>query len=119
MNQHYNAVDTLLHSTIIPGDSLEGVVAMLEANTEATLALAYEQRTANLIAYATSIDDTDTAAFAQIKERLERPEPPKPAPVEHYRVGPAKCNCGFDAYQINGIMIDYSEEFAIHLRRNR
>ena len=70
MSQHYDAAGSLLHSTIIPGDSIEGVVAMLEANTEATLALAYEQRTANLIQYGTYIDDTDHAVFTQIKERL-------------------------------------------------
>lgn len=43
-------------------------IAAISALTEATLALAYEQRTANLIAYATSIDNTDAAVFAQIKE---------------------------------------------------
>lgn len=104
------------------------LIIATRAQVEATLALAYEQRTANLIALAqmehrnsTTVGfhaDYDSAA---IHERLgvQEPEPPKPAPVEHYRVGPARCNCGFDAYKINAIMVDYSEEFAHHLRMNR
>ena len=101
-----------------------GIIAT-RAQAEATLALAYEQRTANLIAFLSAPDrDMDEATRAlnlQIIERLGLPafEPPNPEPIQHFRVGPARCNCGFDAYKISGIMIDYSEEFAIHLRANR
>lgn len=38
--------------------------------TQATLAVAYEQRTANLIAFIKVIDDTDRATMIEIKERL-------------------------------------------------
>lgn len=37
----------------------------------ATLALAYEQRTANLIAYIETVDDTDRETMIEIRERLE------------------------------------------------
>ena len=40
-----------------------------------------------------------------------------PPPVQHFRTGPARCNCGFDAYKLNGIMLDYAELFASHLHR--
>jgi hypothetical protein len=39
--------------------------------------------------------------------------------VQHHRVGPARCSCGFDAYELRGIMIDYAEEFAAHMRSVR
>lgn len=35
---------------------------------------------------------------------------------EHYRVGPGKCACGFDAYKIDGIMVDYHIELQAHMR---
>ena len=35
---------------------------------------------------------------------------------EHYRVGPGKCKCGFDAYKYHGIMLDYHEMLMAHLR---
>jgi len=46
-------------------------------------------------------------------------EQPKPAPVAHHRTGPGKCACGFDAYKISGIMVDYHEELMAHLSRGR
>jgi hypothetical protein len=44
---------------------------------------------------------------------------PQPKPVRHVRIGPGRCACGFDAYQIRGVMIDYHGELMNHLSRNR
>lgn len=121
MNKHYEAALEWINLNA-PADTMEGLNVMLAAQAEATLALAYEQRIANLIAFnyvGGKMHSRTTHINIEERLGLSDPEPLKPAPVEHYRVGPARCNCGFDAYQINGIMIDYSEEFAIHLRRNR
>jgi len=46
------------------------VVGRIEANTQATLALAYEQRTANLIAFFATLDARPTV-YAEIAERLD------------------------------------------------
>ena len=40
------------------------------AQAEATLALAYEQRTANLLEYAINVDDKHLALYAEIESRL-------------------------------------------------
>ena len=39
--------------------------------------------------------------------------------VQHYRTGPGKCACGFDAYKLSGIMLDYHDLLLNHLRSNR
>ena len=82
MNKHYAAAAEA--STQLADEEITGVMYAAEEGitdetmqfsalnriAEATLALAYEQRTANLIQYGTYIDDTDQAVFTQIKERL-------------------------------------------------
>lgn len=119
MNQHYGAAQAII-STAVPGDTLEGVAALQGAQVESALAEAYEQRTANLIAYLAHCEGDEYATVrAEIQERLDLPGPPEPEPVQHFRVGAARCNCGFDAFKINGIMVDYSEEFQRHLVKNR
>lgn len=40
-------------------------------------------------------------------------------PEQHYRVGPAKCACGFDAYKIQGIMVDYGAYYDLHMDKAR
>jgi len=127
MNQHYEDAKRLDTESSLLNEwgFTEREILAARANTYATLALAYEQRTANLIAFnyapERDMDDAGRALNVQIIERLGLPvvEPPKPEPVKHFRVGPARCNCGYDAYKINGIMIDYAEEFSMHLARNR
>ncbi|WP_461169309.1 hypothetical protein [Arthrobacter sp. Z1-15] len=68
MNQHYEDARSIL-SIRVPGDTLEGVVVMLEAQAEATLAVAYAQETANLIAHASNVNP-NADVVAQITERL-------------------------------------------------
>lgn len=55
VNNDYAAAHDILNM-VVPGDTLEGVVAMLEANARATLALADAQHTANLL---TLMGDSD------------------------------------------------------------
>lgn len=74
MNEHYDEA-----LKIIRGDSdqLEGspapteMMLTIDANTHATLALAYEQRTANLIAAIGIMLDSKAQISAEIQERLE------------------------------------------------
>lgn len=66
MNKHFKVAE----ANIAAASNVNDGRLLIAAQAFATLALAYEQRTANLIAYATTIDDTDAAVFAQIKERL-------------------------------------------------
>lgn len=35
--------------------------------------------------------------------------------VKHYRVGPARCACGYDAYKVGGFFPDYHAMFMAHL----
>ena len=35
--------------------------------------------------------------------------------VQHHRVGPARCACGYDAYKVGGFFPDYHAMFAAHL----
>lgn len=44
------------------------IAAAIDANTEATLALAYEQRTANLIAYAAHLGQTSNHSAMSVLE---------------------------------------------------
>lgn len=53
INEEYIAVAGVTDETM--------ALSELTRNTEATLALAYEQRTANLISYVTTIDDSSPA----------------------------------------------------------
>lgn len=46
------------------------LIIATRGQVEATLALAYEQHTALLMAYASAIDNTNADVLAQIKERL-------------------------------------------------
>lgn len=46
---------------------------------------------------------TDTTA---LRKQLE--------PLEHHRVGPGECACGFNAYRIRGIMLDYGDLLSRH-----
>lgn len=48
--------------------------------------------------------------LAELRAKLDDGE-------RHYRVGPARCVCGFDAYKINGIMVDYAAHYDLHRRR--
>lgn len=63
-------------STHLPGnpywDELMTEIGLSDDQQQisATLATAYEQRTANLIAYSVHIDDTDRAVIDQIIDRL-------------------------------------------------
>lgn len=40
-------------------------------------------------------------------------------PVEHRRVGPARCACGYDAYKVGGFFPDYHAMFMNHLNAVR
>jgi hypothetical protein len=35
--------------------------------------------------------------------------------VQHHRVGPARCACGYDAYKVGGFFPDYHAMFMAHL----
>lgn len=71
-NPHFDSAQELI-TGIRPhqGRHLEFDAAL--AQTEATLALAYEQRTANLIAYVAQIDDTSASipVVNEISTRLQ------------------------------------------------
>lgn len=91
---------------------------------EAILANAYEQRTANLLSlWANDKRPGDPEWIKVHNGIIDRlgllKNVSDPAPVKHFRTGPGKCNCGYDAYQAYGIMLDYGELLDSHLRRNR
>lgn len=94
------------------------------------LAVAHELRTQTLAIIATSTSPDGTYALeaklvdwaqTQLADRIAftPPPPPPPTPVKHHRTAPGKCACGFNAYAIRGIMIDYHEELMSHLRSHR
>lgn len=48
---------------------------------------------------------------AEVRERIAVEE----RAVKHYRVGPARCACGYDAYKVGGFFPDYHAMFMAHL----
>lgn len=48
---------------------------------------------------------------AEVRERIAAEE----RAVQHYRVGPARCACGYDAYKVGGFFPDYHAMFMAHL----
>lgn len=48
---------------------------------------------------------------AVVRERIAAEE----RAVKHYRVGPARCACGYDAYKVGGFFPDYHAMFMAHL----
>ena len=68
-----------------------------------------------------------TYPLERIADALERiasaldppgdPTPVDPPPVEHRRVGAARCSCGYDAYVVGASMLfpDYHAMFMNHL----
>lgn len=50
-------------------------------------------------------------AQAEVRERIAAEE----RAVKHYRVGPARCACGYDAYKVGGFFPDYHAMFMTHL----
>lgn len=78
VNNDYAAAHDILN-LVVPCDTLEGVVVMLEANARATLALADAQHTANLLTLMDNADiskpdgnfqDLYVPVVHQLRERL-------------------------------------------------
>lgn len=73
-NPHFLVATERLIEAPAPKRSLEKQIHFMgDALTQATLALAYEQRTANLIAYVAQIDDTSASipVVNEIRTRLQ------------------------------------------------
>lgn len=73
-NPHAENVELVLLQTVLSSDDsgTQTIESLLMDNANATLALAYEQRTANLIAYVEKIDDQTLVRelCAEIAHRL-------------------------------------------------
>lgn len=72
MNPHYEEAQRLSTESSLVNDwgLTERQIIATRAQAEATLALAYEQRTAILFAYAATTGEGDDATHMEIKERL-------------------------------------------------
>ena len=71
MNPHIKKAEDALHFSEYQSRGLtERQIDVAQAQAQATLALAYEQRTAILFAYAATTGQTDAAVHAEVTERL-------------------------------------------------
>ena len=75
MNKHYEDAETLCNYANVNTLGLtERQIIAAQAQVQATLALAYEQRTANLLA---ALDQVSPQDYAWLKEARENPESDK------------------------------------------
>ena len=73
MNQHYETAQGIISEErsygVWASDDTSRIASYLEANMQAALALAYEQRTANLLEW-WRLGNIDGASVEQLRERL-------------------------------------------------